>query len=284
MGGLQHPFRRPVVEPAPRLAVDRRGREQILRDAGAALSAAIERQEIYEAGLKAATALVADLPAAQIELLIGAARSMTVVLAAGVAVRDPVGATIAEIDLPGPVRAGLLEGRVVRLSRVDRPILERLRFDPGATSLTVVPLVIGYESSGALAVAATGTLAAACALALEALAAQLALALAGLARREERTNSPAAMDPLPIVGVVRPHPLAAPSGGWPAPDPDPVASPQTVLAAGAPLPAAGTESYCASCRARRPIKGMRLYSVGSQTMAQGVCPVCSSMLLHVITR
>jgi hypothetical protein len=29
---------------------------------------------------------------------------------------------------------------------------------------------------------------------------------------------------------------------------------------------------------------MQLYSVGNQTMAQGICPVCSGLLLQVLDR
>ena len=135
MGGLQHRFKKPAVAPlASAEPADRRGREQILRDAGAALTTAGDRPEIYEAGLAAAVALVADLPGAQVELLVGSARSLSVVAAAGVVRRDPLGAVPAQgftLSAPQFVTTGV--GTVPPLTLI--PTVSAADLPSGATAL-----------------------------------------------------------------------------------------------------------------------------------------------------
>src|SRR5215207_2956999 len=87
--------------------------ERILRRTAAALVAAPDRESIYKVALDATRALVGKAPETQVAIATGSAEKVTVVAATDDPAGDAAGVRIYLDEYPDPVRAGLLEGRVV---------------------------------------------------------------------------------------------------------------------------------------------------------------------------
>lgn len=84
-------------------------REKILGKAGAALSAAVGREDTYEATLGAALELIGETPGARVGLAVGSEEGMTVVASAGYRAEEIRGDRFKVHALPEPLRTRLLE-------------------------------------------------------------------------------------------------------------------------------------------------------------------------------
>src|SRR6185369_10409972 len=87
-------------------------REQILRQAGAALVAAVDRQSIYQAAVESALALAGEAPDARATLVVGATEIRTIVAVAGDQSTAVPGSQVDTSKLPESLRPSLEQHRV----------------------------------------------------------------------------------------------------------------------------------------------------------------------------
>ena len=159
-------------------------REQILREAAAALVATPSRDGIYAATLDAAAALVRD-PEAQVRVALHATGELRVMAAAGGRSAVLEGARVDLATLPAPTYTSLLAQQSARLERTAAPELwEKLALDPEQRTAFLTPLVIQQELRGVLVVTGATPLPDRVSGLLEALGSQVALALEGAALAE----------------------------------------------------------------------------------------------------
>jgi len=127
------------------------GRARALRQAGASLVAAPDREGIYAITLAALRQLLEECPNAGVRLLAGTTDRLVVVAEAGTA-GAVQGSDLDLALLPPPLRAGLLAAHPcdAAVRRADLP--RQLGFDPATTALFITPLLIQNELRGAIMV------------------------------------------------------------------------------------------------------------------------------------
>ncbi len=167
--------------------------ERILRSTAAALVAAPDRESIYRVALDATRALVGKTPETRVAIATGSSEKVTFVAATDDPAGEAAGVRIYLDEYPDPVRAGLLEGRVVEAERLPKEggMEELLGFDPGTQAAFFVPLLVQAQLRGVVLVLTDSTLSEDRKAILEALGREIALALesASLAEEAHRRKS-----------------------------------------------------------------------------------------------
>jgi diguanylate cyclase (GGDEF)-like protein/PAS domain S-box-containing protein len=160
-------------------------REKALREAGAALVTATNREGIYGAALEATRSLTGE--DATIRLLVNletnAPMEFTVVAAGGST--DIVGRSVALSDLPDWKRERLLSHRSIRASAAESQMGALLDMPPDAEFVFTVPLFLKGELKALLSIASPKALPRSTCDSLEALSSQVALALDSAALTED---------------------------------------------------------------------------------------------------
>jgi diguanylate cyclase (GGDEF)-like protein/PAS domain S-box-containing protein len=161
--------------------------ERILRRTAAALVAAPDRESIYKVALDATRALVGKAPETQVAIATGSAEKVTVVAATDDPAGDAAGVRIYLDEYPDPVRAGLLEGRVVEAEHLPKEgeMEALLKFEPEAQTVFFVPLLVQAQLRGAVIVLTRFNPSEDRKAVLEALGREIALALESAALAEE---------------------------------------------------------------------------------------------------
>ncbi len=134
-------------------------REKTLREAGAKLVSALDRESIYQATLDAALELVEGTPEVRVGLARGSEEGMTVVASAGYRAAEIRGDRFYVHTLPEPLRDRLLQKQPVE---VEHPESSDLRKALGLASRVrpffVTPLLIGGELRGVMGVTSASAL------------------------------------------------------------------------------------------------------------------------------
>jgi diguanylate cyclase (GGDEF)-like protein/PAS domain S-box-containing protein len=152
-------------------------RERILRQAGAALVVAPDRQSIYQAAVEAALALAGSAPGTRATLVIGSTEIMTIVAVAGDQSPDVSGRQVDLRQLPELVRPTAEQQRV-RTFDLDAVAAEHaMGYPPKLGEMVLTPLLLRDELRGALIVASDQALPEECMEGLATLAAEVTLAL-----------------------------------------------------------------------------------------------------------
>ena len=161
--------------------------ERILRSTAAALVAAPDRESIYRVALGATRALVGKTPETRVAIATGSSEKVTFVAATDDPAGEAAGVRIYLDEYPDPVRAGLLEGRVVEAKRLPKEggMRALLGFDPGTQTAFFVPLLVQAQLRGVVLVLTDSTLSEDRKAILEALGREIALALESAALIEE---------------------------------------------------------------------------------------------------
>ena len=161
--------------------------ERILRSTAAALVAAPDRESIYRVALDATRALVGKTPETRVAIATGSSEKVTFVAATDDPAGEAAGVRIYLDEYPDPVRAGLLEGRVVEAKRLPKEggMKALLGFDPGTQTAFFVPLLVQAQLRGVVLVLTDSTLSEDRKAILEALGREIALALESAALIEE---------------------------------------------------------------------------------------------------
>jgi HAMP domain-containing protein len=134
-------------------------RERILRQAGAALVAATDRQSIYQATVEAALALAGDAPDARATLAIGTTDLVTIVAVAGDQSPNVLGSQVDQRQLPASVRPAAHQTRVRPVDVDAAAVAQVMGYTPKLGELVLTPLLIRGEHRGALIVASDHSLA-----------------------------------------------------------------------------------------------------------------------------
>jgi diguanylate cyclase (GGDEF)-like protein/PAS domain S-box-containing protein len=160
-------------------------RERVLRQAGAALVVAADRQSIYHAAVRSAAALARHTPDVRASLAIGTIERVTIVAVVGDRADEALGKEIELARLPEPLRL-TYEQKRARQADLDPAVLRQtMGFVPKLGELVTTPLLIRGELRGALIVASDHVLAEECTEGLATLAAEVALALESAALAED---------------------------------------------------------------------------------------------------
>jgi diguanylate cyclase (GGDEF)-like protein/PAS domain S-box-containing protein len=160
-------------------------RERVLRQAGAALVAAPDRESIYQAAVAYALALTRNLPDVQASLAIGTIERVTLVAVAGDRADGMLGAEIDLTQVPEPLCPSV-EQRRVRAGDLDPAAVQGARgLFPKLSELVMTPLLIRGELRGALIVTSDDALAEESTEGLSTLASEVALALESAALAED---------------------------------------------------------------------------------------------------
>ncbi|MBA3471887.1 MAG: GAF domain-containing protein, partial [Rubrobacter sp.] len=161
-------------------------REKTLREAGAKLVSALDRESIYQATLDAALELVEGTPEVRVGLARGSEEGMTVVASAGYRAAEIRGDRFYVHTLPEPLRDRLLQKQPVE---VEHPESSDLRKALGLASRVrpffVTPLLIGGELRGVMGVTSASALSEEIKEGLVALGSQVSLALESNTLAEE---------------------------------------------------------------------------------------------------
>ena len=163
-------------------------REKLLRGTAAELVAATSRENIYEAALKATQDLLGEESRPWVGIATGSLEEATVVAATGDDAGEVTGMHIYLNEVPDAVRAGLLEGRVVKvepLDITDTSKLEALSFDLNMQATVLVPLLIQAQLRGVIIIRTDSALSDDTQATLEALGREVTLALESAALAEE---------------------------------------------------------------------------------------------------
>ena len=174
-------------------------RERVLREAGAALVGALNREDIYAAALKAAMQLMKDKPQPRAYVAAGAEEDLVVVAAAGDAGVGIEGARLSLNELPDSVYTALLARRTVRVRGAEAALLGRnLDGDPGYKVVLICPLTGGEGPDGAIVAASDLGFSEELKEAFQTLSSQVSLALETVALAEDlhRRRSEARMGSL----------------------------------------------------------------------------------------
>ena len=162
-------------------------REEILREAGAALVATRDRASVYEVALEMALKLAKESSNVQMILAAGSSEEMIVVASAGDRASEIRGDRLDLYSLPDPLRARFFGKESVEAEHGDATELrEALGLTLTAESFLMVPLFIEEELRGTLVAASEPAFPQEVKYGLEALGFQVALALESVALAEDR--------------------------------------------------------------------------------------------------
>jgi PAS domain-containing protein len=161
--------------------------ERILREAGAALVAALDRESIYKATLNAALDLTIENPNVRVGLAMGSQETMTVVASGGYCAAEIRGDPLNICALPEPLHTRLLQRQPIEVEQVEDGYLrEALGLDSNARLFFMTPLFIQEELKGAIGVTSESSLSTESKDRLVALSFQVELALESAAFAEDR--------------------------------------------------------------------------------------------------
>jgi diguanylate cyclase (GGDEF)-like protein/PAS domain S-box-containing protein len=160
-------------------------REQILRQAGAALVAAVDRQSIYQAAVESALALAGHPEDARATLAIGPTDVMTIVAVAGDQSTTVLGSRVDTSQLPAALRPAAKQQHVRSLDVDVETVGQVMGYAPKLGEMVNTPLLMRGELRGALIVASDHRLAEDCTEGLATLASEVVLALESAALAED---------------------------------------------------------------------------------------------------
>jgi diguanylate cyclase (GGDEF)-like protein/PAS domain S-box-containing protein len=160
-------------------------REQILRQASAALVAAADRQSIYQAAVESALALAGRPPDGRATLVIGQERVMTIVAVAGDQPVSVLGSVVDTSRLPEALRPALKQRRVGTSALDVASVTSAMGYSPKLGETVITPLLMHGTLRGALIVSTDARLAEDCTEGLATLASEVVLALESAALAED---------------------------------------------------------------------------------------------------
>ena len=160
-------------------------RERILREAGEALVAATDREQMHEAALNALAVLVGAGSTTRVSVMTASADGFTVVASKGEGAGRAMGTRVAMGALPAAAREAFSSGRTVVLDGGPAPDLVSSPADPDDHPVLLVPLSSKGEVRGVVVICTYRLLAPERVTVVEELAQQLALAVESAALTEE---------------------------------------------------------------------------------------------------
>jgi diguanylate cyclase (GGDEF)-like protein/PAS domain S-box-containing protein len=160
-------------------------REKILRQAGAALVAATDRQSVYQAAVESALALAGNNADTRATLVIGSTERVTIVAAVGDQPADVRGTEVDLLRLPEILRPSIRQRRVRPADLDVDAVKEVMGYAPKLGEMVLTPLLIREEFRGSLIVASDHQLPDECTEGLATLAAEVVLALESAALTED---------------------------------------------------------------------------------------------------